>query len=71
MDKRLEGKDRHEEGGPQDGPLAQGIDPVGGDRAPAGAETRDEIGVGGQRHNSGSSRDPDAQGRRTKDEAHG
>ena len=34
-------------------------------------ELRGDLGVGGQRHPGGSSRDPAAQGRRTKAEAEG
>ncbi len=34
-------------------------------------ELRGDLGIGGQRHAGGSSRDPQAQGRRTKEEAGG
>ncbi len=64
-------------GGPQTGAIGMASDPhqiqEGADRdAP---ELRGDLGVGGQRHQpaqaGGSSRDPAAQGRRTKEETQG
>ena len=69
MNKRVEGKDRLGEGGPQDGPTGTGYHrKEEGEERP---EMRRDLGVGGQRHPGGSSRDPASQGRRTKEEARG
>ncbi len=68
MDKRIEGRDRLGEGGPQDGDIGVASD----DRQQQGGnEANSEIGVGGQRHEQGSSRDPRSQGEENQEANHG
>jgi len=67
MDKRIEDKDRLGEGGPQDGDIGSASD----SRQQQGDLTGEDVGVGGQRHDGGSSRDPASQGRRTEEERNG
>ena len=68
MDKRIEGKDRLGEGGPQDGEIGSASDHR---QQQEGNEPNSEIGVGGQRHEQGSSRDPASQGKQDREANHG
>lgn len=72
MNKRVERQDAGG-GGPQSGAIGAGsVRRQSQDGADRDAdEWRGDIGVGGQRDRGGSSRDPDAQGRRTEEEARG
>ena len=72
MNKRIEGKDRLGEGGAQQGDIGSASDSRQQQQQQQGSgEPGGDIGVGGQRHEGGSSRDPESQGRRTKEERHG
>ncbi len=73
MNKRIKRGDRLGQGGPQDGDIGIASDAhqLQEGAARDADELREDLGVGGQRHPGGSSRDPDAQGRRSEEEARG
>ena len=69
MNNRIEGKDRLGEDGAQQGDIGSASDSR--QQQQGSGEPSGDIGVGGQRHEDGSSRDPQSQGRRTREERHG